>query len=212
MRLYPQAPRALARVIAGDLVILGLLATFAWLGVTVHDRVGELTTIARGVEQAGGDVRGSLQSAADRLGSLPFVGDQLADGLRQAASGLGGSAIELGRDGQESVRALATTLGWLTFIIPAVLLLVPWVPRRAERAARLTAAARLLGPLPASAQRAALAHRAAYSLSYATLARHTRDPFGDLQRGDYDALIAAAYEDAGLRPAHRQSAGARSVD
>jgi hypothetical protein len=42
--------------------------------------------------------------------------------------------------------------------------------------------------------------RAAFSLSAAELARHTRDPIGDLAEGRYDPLIAAAYDEAGLRP------------
>jgi len=41
--------------------------------------------------------------------------------------------------------------------------------------------------------------RAAFSLPYAELVRHTRDPFGDLAAERHDALAAAALEEAGLR-------------
>jgi hypothetical protein len=44
-----------------------------------------------------------------------------------------------------------------------------------------------------------LAARAAYSLPYSTLARHTRDPFGDLAAGRHESLLAALAEDAGIR-------------
>jgi pimeloyl-ACP methyl ester carboxylesterase len=41
--------------------------------------------------------------------------------------------------------------------------------------------------------------RAAFSLPARELARHTKDPLGDLEAGRYDPLIAAAYDEAGLR-------------
>jgi hypothetical protein len=41
--------------------------------------------------------------------------------------------------------------------------------------------------------------RAAFSLPYGQLLAYTRDPIGDLEDGRYDALVAAALEDAGLR-------------
>lgn len=64
---------------------------------------------------------------------------------------------------------------------------------------RLAAAERVLGgPLDAERHRL-LAMRAAFSLPYAELVRYTRDPFGDLAAGRYDALAAAALEEAGLR-------------
>src|SRR3712207_7698719 len=50
--------------------------------------------------------------------------------------------------------------------------------------------------------------RAMCSLPYGALLRHTRDPLGDLAAERYDALVAAAFEDAGLRPlTPRASAG-----
>jgi hypothetical protein len=45
--------------------------------------------------------------------------------------------------------------------------------------------------------------RAAFSLPYAQLLAYTRDPFGDLAAERYDALVAAALDDAGLRPLRR---------
>jgi hypothetical protein len=49
-------------------------------------------------------------------------------------------------------------------------------------------------------RRRLLAMRAAFGLPFRELLPYTRDPFGDLARGDYDALIAAARADAGLMP------------
>ena len=44
-----------------------------------------------------------------------------------------------------------------------------------------------------------LAARAAYSLDYNTLRRHTPDTFGDLANGRHAALIAALADDAGVK-------------
>jgi hypothetical protein len=41
--------------------------------------------------------------------------------------------------------------------------------------------------------------RAAFALPYDVLLRYTPDPFGDLASERYDALVAAAAEDVGLR-------------
>jgi hypothetical protein len=42
--------------------------------------------------------------------------------------------------------------------------------------------------------------RAAFSLPYGQLLEYTRDPLGDLAAERYDPLVAAALDDAGLRP------------
>lgn len=198
MRLYPAAPRPLRATLAADLVVLLLLAVFGVLGTQVHDGVDQLSLIGEGVEEAGSSVKRALDTAADGTGSLPLVGGELADTLRAAGESTGRRAIDAGRDGQESAHGLARFLGWLTFAIPALLLAAAYLPRRIAQVRRLTAAARLLTPAVLGHERL-LAQRAAFSLPYSELARHTRDPFGDLEREHYAPLVAAALEDAGLR-------------
>jgi len=44
-----------------------------------------------------------------------------------------------------------------------------------------------------------VAMRAAFSLPYGTLLAYTEDPLGDLRAERYDALLAAAFDEAGLR-------------
>ena len=51
------------------------------------------------------------------------------------------------------------------------------------------------------ALRQLLASRAACGLPYDVLLGYTRDPFGDLAAGRYDALIRATLEQAGLQAA-----------
>ena len=196
MRLYPAAPRRLAATVAGDLAVVLLLLLFGRLGLLVHDAVGELATLGRGVASAGGSVGSAFEAAADGVGGLPLVGGELAEQLRAAGRGTGGEIVAAGQEGEERVHELARTLGWLTFVVPGVLLLILYVPGRAAQVRRLTAGARALRA-PAASPRL-LAMRAAFSLPYPVLLRHTPDPFGDLERGEYERLAAAAREEAGL--------------
>jgi hypothetical protein len=203
MRLYPDPPMQRTAAFVGDLAVLALLGLFAWLAVEVHDAVDKLAVLGDGVEQAGTSVAGGLEAAADAVDGTPLVGGELADGLRAAGEGTGGEVAEAGREGEERAHDLANLLGALTFVVPSVLLLAQALPARVERVRRLTAANRALGA-DASAdggERTRLvAMRAAFSLPYDQLLRYTRDPLGDLAAGRYDALVRAAYEDAGLQP------------
>jgi hypothetical protein len=199
MRLYPTAPRQLRATLARDLLVLALLVLFAVLALKVHDAVDELAGIGRGVEDAGTSVRDALHQAADGVGSLPVVGGQVGDALRSAGDSATGQAVEAGREGQERVHELARTLGWLTFLLPAILLQVPYLPARIAQVRTLTAAHRTVD----TAHPRLLAMRAVFSLPYADLLRHTADPFGDLEHERYDGLVAAALEDAGLQPGSR---------
>lgn len=45
-----------------------------------------------------------------------------------------------------------------------------------------------------------LAMRAAFGLPFRELLPYTKDPFGDLAEGRYDALVRAALADVGLEP------------
>jgi len=200
MRLYPQVPSQRARTVVADLVVLALLALFAWLGVTVHGTVDELAVLGRGVADAGTAVEGGFERAAEAVEAVPVVGDDLADGLRAAGGGTGGNVAEFGREGEERVHRTATLLGIVTFAVPALLVLLQALPARIALVRRLTAADRALSRPHTDDELRLVAMRAAFSLPYGELLRHTRDPFGDLAAGRYDALIAAAFDAEGLRP------------
>ena len=199
MRFYPQVPSRLAATLVADLAVVALLAVFAWLGLKVHDTVDQLAVLGQGVHEAGSAVQGGFEQAADAVEGTPVVGDDVADGLRGAGEGTGGNVAEVGREGEERVHRLADLLGLVTFGIPAALLLFQALPQRIALIRRMTAASRVLGAADDGERRRLLAMRAAFSLPYGQLLEYTRDPFGDLAEGRYDALVAAAYEDAGLR-------------
>lgn len=199
MRFYPALPAQRVRTVLRDFVVLLALFLFAWLGLKVHNTVDQLAVLGTGVEDAGTEIQGGFDTAAEAVHGVPIVGGDLADGLRDAGRASGGELAERGQEGRESVHRLANLLGLVTFLIPGLLVLSVTLPDRISQIRGLTAAERVLGGPLDPDRRRLLAMRAAFSLPYGELVRYTRDPFGDLAAGRYDALIAAALEEAGLR-------------
>lgn len=193
--MYPDVPGRRLGAVAGDALVLVLLVLFAWLGLAVHDAVDRLAVLGEGVQATGGAVQGGFDTAADAVGETPVVGDDIAEGLRGAGEATGGNVVDLGERGEGSVHRLADLLGLIVFGLPALLVLMRFVPARAARVRALTAAERVLHGAPARE----VAMRAAFSLPYGQLLVHTRDPLGDLEAGRLDPLVAAAFDDVGLR-------------
>jgi hypothetical protein len=199
MRLYPELRDRRARTLFGDLIAITLLVLFAWAGLRVHDAVNGLAVLGEGVQATGGAVQGGFESAADAVGGTPIIGDELADSLRSAGEGTGGEVVELGEQGEAEVHRLARILGFVTFALPALLVVTRWLPPRVDQVRQLRAASLVLGDQATEERRRLLAMRAAFSLPYGQLLQYTRDPLGDLAAERYDALVAAALEDVGLR-------------
>jgi hypothetical protein len=171
MKLYPDALRQRRVTVLRDMLALLLLVLFAWLGFKVHDTVDKLAVLGTGVREAGAHV--------------PLVGDPVED---------------LGRAGEDRVHRLANLLGFIVFVLPAVMVLFLWLPERARQVRALTAASRVLAEPESAERRRLIAMRAAFSLPYGQLLQYTRDPLGDLAAERYDALVQAALDDVGLRP------------
>jgi hypothetical protein len=199
VRFYADIPRSRSRAMLRDLLVLVLLVLLAWLGAKVHDSVAQLASLPRELGDGGSAIQGGFDAAGDAVGDAPVVGGALADALRDAGADAGGRITETARSREQDVNHLANLLGLLMFLLPAAVLLASYLPDRIAAMRRLTAAARAVGPDLSPERRHTLAMRAAYGLSYERLARHTRDPLGDLEAGQYDGLVAAALEDAGLR-------------
>jgi hypothetical protein len=199
VRLYPELRGPKSRALLGDLVAITLLVVFAWTGLKVHGAVDRLAVLGEGVQASGGAVVDGFESAADAVDGTPIVGGEIADGLRSAGEGSGGDVVELGEQGEEGAHDLAIVLGVVTFGLPALIVLAVWLPGRVGQIRRLRAASQVLGDQKTSERRRLLAMRAAFSLPYGQLLAYTPDPLGDLASERYDALVAAALEDAGLR-------------
>jgi hypothetical protein len=199
MRLYPDTPDDRGRAVARDALVLLTLFVLAWLALKVHNAVDELAVLGTGVRDSGEVVQDGFESAGDAVEGVPVVGGEVGDALRDAGQGTGGEVAEAGREGEERVHDLADLLGLLMFALPASILLVTTLPGRIRQVRELNASERLLD-ISSEERRRLIAMRAALSLPARELARHTRDPIGDLAEGRYEPLIAAAYDEAGLRP------------
>lgn len=200
MRLYPDSPGLRLSALARDLAALVVLVLLAWLGLAVHDAVDRLAVLGEGVTTAGGAVRGGFERAAEGVDDAPLVGGPLGDALRDAGEGTGGNVEDAGQRGETAAHDLADILGILFFGLPATLVLALWLPRRIAEVRTLNAALRTLGAPDDAERRRLIAMRAAFSLPYAVLTRYTPDPLGDLAAERYDRLLAAAYDEVGLRP------------
>lgn len=203
MRFYPEVPSRRVGTLSRDLVTALLVVLLALVGLQVRSAVNELSVLGQGVHDAGASVQTGFDSAADAVDGTPLVGDDLARGLRDAGQGSGGNVADLGSAGKEKTHRLADLLGLLVFLLPTLFLLAQVLPDRVSLARRLTAASAVLGEPETSERRRLVAMRAAFSLPYGELLRFTRDPLGDLEAGRHDALVAAAFDDVGLRPPAR---------
>jgi hypothetical protein len=198
MRLYPDTADDRGRAVAKDALVLLTLFVLAWLALKVHDAVDQLAVLGTGVRDSGEAVQTGFEKAGDAASGIPVVGGEVEDALRDAGSGTGGEVAQAGRDGEEKVHDLADLLGLLFFTIPASILLIATLPGRIRQFRELNATERLLD-VTSEDRRRLVAMRAAFSLPARELARHTKDPLGDLAAGRYDPLIEAAYDEAGLR-------------
>lgn len=200
MRLYPNMPEARLRQVAADLVVIALIVLFAWLGMKVNNTVDDLAVLGRGVKDAGGAVQGSLSDAGNAVAGIPLVGGDLKSALTDAGSATGGNVQSAGSAGEQAVEQTAQILGWVTFGVPTLLVLLGYMPWRVRRFRRLNAAAAVLRDGGDPERRRLLAMRAALALPYGELLPYTRDPIGDLAEERYEPLLQALYADCGLRP------------
>ena len=198
MRIYPDTHDDRGRAVARDALTILTLIVLAWLALKVHDTVDKLAVLGSGVRDSGEAVQSGFGAAADAVSGIPVVGGDVGDALRDAGKGTGGNVADAGQAGEDRVHDLANLLGILFFALPASILLVTTLPGRIRQVRDLNAANRLLDT-SSEERRRLIAMRAAFSLPARELARHTKDPIGDLAAGRYDPLIDAAYDEAGLR-------------
>jgi hypothetical protein len=199
LKLYPDVPAKRRSTILRDLALFALVLLFAWIGVRVYHAVDSLSVLGSGVKSAGLSVESGFNSAAGAVNGVPFVGGSLAGALEKAGQGSGGNVAQLGQQGEDKVRQLALILGLLVFLLPTILVLVIMLPSRIRQIRQLGAANAALVDTHDPERRRLLAMRAAFGLSYLTLLGYTKDPIGDLAAGRYDALVAAALDDVGIR-------------
>ena len=201
LTLYPSLPKARNRQILLDLLTIALIAFFIWCGVKVHEVVSSLAVLGTAVQDAGSNVQNSFDSVGNAVAGIPIVGGSLADAFHSAGQGSGGNIAESAKASVDAINRLALVLGLVTATLPIAVLLATALPRRIRGIRNMSAASQIaMVDLTDPERRRFLAMRAAFGLPFRELLPYTRDPFGDLARGEYDALISAALADAGLVP------------
>jgi hypothetical protein len=225
MRMYPELPGPRTKQLMADLsvaVFLLVCALLAWLVRTV---VLTLRIISDATTSITDGIHGTWSSAADIVGSIPLVGSGVESLLQGLADGTVGNAADLSRAISDAITLTANVLAAVTFLIPAGLVAVFWLPVRIRRAQRWDGAARALGLVnphvlgpdsgltqlgPADADHETLvlasappahliAMRALCMMPFEDLVKYEARPFEAYAEGRYDQLVAALYAFEGLR-------------
>jgi len=181
-----------------DLLVLGWVVLFAFLGVLVYDAVQELAALSTSVTTAGG----AVDDTGRAIGSLdvPLVG-RVLEGVGQEIQEAGRSVIGTAATARESIDRLALIGGLLVAILPSLPLLAYYGPPRLVRAreARAVAAALEEGAGDPLLERF-LAQRAAVNLSFRELRRVSVRPWRDIEEGRVGKLAAAELRRVGVSP------------
>jgi hypothetical protein len=199
MRLYSSLPLRAAGQVTGDVLLALWIYLAVRTGQAVHAGVLRLAEPGRRLEDAGRGLGSGLGSAADRVGDLPVVGDQVRGPLDDASRATD-AIVRAGQDQQDAVAHLALLLALVVAVVPVVLALAGWVPARWRFVRRAGAAQRFVD---ADADLDLFALRAMASQPLHVLARISDDPAGDWRRRDAAAIRALAtieLRSVGMRP------------
>ena len=202
MKLYADLPGRRTLQILSDVGLLGWIALWAWVGRLVHDSTLALAAPGRQLESAGSGFRDRMNRAGDTVQDLPIVGDRVADPFRDA-SGAGTTIEQAGTDLVTAVEQLAQILGWVTALIPIVIVALVWAALRGRFVRRASAAQRFID---SAADLDLFALRAMARQPMRKIARVSDDPTGAWRRGEEQTIRALALlelKDTGLRPPAR---------
>jgi hypothetical protein len=199
MRPYARAPWRALRQVCADLLAVALVVLSVRFAAAVHDATLRLAEPGRRLAATGTDLGTNLRQAADRVGALPLVGDDVRGPLDRAGQAAA-SLVRVGQEQQAAVGQLADLLAVLVVAFPVLLLLVTWLPLRLRSARRAGAAQRFLD---SGADLDLFALRAMANQPMHVLARISDDPAGAWRRGDAPVVRRLAeleLRSVGLRP------------
>jgi hypothetical protein len=169
------------------------------VGRLVHDATMELAAPGRQLQSAGSGFREKMTSAGDSVRDLPLVGDKVSTPFRQV-SGTGTTIERAGTDLVDAVTRLANVLGWVTALVPILIVGLVWLALRGRFVRRASAAQRFIDN---AADLDLFALRAMAGQPMRKLAAISADPTGAWRRGDEEVIRSLALlelKDTGLRP------------
>lgn len=199
MKLYADLPVRRAAQVLADVLTVGWVAVWVWLGRVVYDATLQLLGLARQLEGAGTRFGSTMTDAGRTLRRVPFVGDQLQRPFDAAAS-TGGDIADAGRQLGVAVRNLGLVLGLTTAVVPIVLVVGVWLLLRLRFVRRASAAQRFVD---ADEDLDLFALRALSRQPMHRLAAVSPDPAGAWRDRDTRVVRALALlelRSAGLRP------------
>ena len=198
MKLYADLPAQRTAQLVGDALLVIWVVLWISLARTVRDATLELRAPGYKLDSSGSEMASRLRDASKGISGLPLVGDQAAKPL----TGAGGAAEGLAQAGRAQVHAVETLAFWLMVavaLVPILLALALYLPRRVRFVRRATAGQRFLD---AHADLDLFALRALARQPLHVLARIDDDPAGAWRRGDtrvIDTLARTELRAVGLR-------------
>lgn len=199
MKLYADLPVRRTMQIVVDTAVLAWVALWAWVGREVHDTTMRLAEPGRTLQSAGSGFREQMGQAGQSVSDVPLVGDRLSEPFERAGSA-GTSIEEAGTNLVDAVTDLALILGWVTALVPILLVVLVWVLLRGRFARRATAAQRFID---SAADLDLFALRAMATQPMHRIAGISDDPTGAWRARDPQTIQALALlelRDSGLRP------------
>jgi hypothetical protein len=185
---YASTPGRLIVQIVSDVVIVLWSVLWVLVGLAVHSAVSKIAEFGRQVDTSGSGIAHSLDSASNRAGKIPVLGDALSKPLTAA----GHAAHDLAGAGHN----LNTTATWLAVVLalavaapPLLAIVIPWLVRRLRFFRRKWT---VLGLAATPAGEQLLAVRALANRPLRRLAAVDADPVGAWRREDPAAIRGLA--------------------
>jgi hypothetical protein len=206
MKLFADTPGHRTRQVVGDLLLVGWMVLWVWVGLAVHDGTSALAAPARQTDESASSMAEQLRDAGGQIGDAPLVGDELAVPFDKAASASDGIAAA-GRDTVEAVESLAVLLGLAVALIPILVVAAFYLPLRWRFVREATAGARFID---AQEDLDLFALRALANQPMRVLATVSDDPAGAWRRRDPHVVRRLAeleLADVGLRPKRMPPSG-----
>ncbi|MGJ3507820.1 hypothetical protein [Enemella sp. A6] len=206
MRFYARFSWRLIGQVVGDLFVLVWLWAWWLTGRAIDEVIRVLAEPARRTQQLAGDLQRQSNEAANQAEQVPVVGEHLGKPFNEMAETIGQLATSAGEQ-VDQIEFVASVTGWVVFLIPALLALLIWLPRRIAFATRTREVLTLAGT-PSGTDLLAL--RALANQPLATLRTVSDDPVADWRAGDEQVtgrLAELELISAGVNPPKQRSVG-----
>jgi hypothetical protein len=181
-----------------DIGVAVWIAVWIGLGVLIWHDIGAQAQLATDVIKVGAAVR-DTGKALGVVGGLPLVGGQIGSFAGRIET-MGAQVEGSGQSSRDSIRRTAAVAGLGAGILPAVLVLLVYLPGRLRWRRDVGAIAAALPDAAGDpAFKQYLARRAVDALSWDEVRAVTPDPWGALAQGECRSLADAELARLGLR-------------